>query len=465
MAESSRLLLALLLPWLVGGLLVGWLAARLGRRRLGWPLVAGYGLLLGQVVVAGGLRLQNGLGGGIAFYPMVAWLLLLALALGWALRRAAPERLSPRWQAPPSGRGDTVVALLLVAGILLHLLPSLVEILWRPLFPWDAWTTWGHRAKLWVSHGALLPLVAPSQWASGEGYTISAHTYPLLVSLLQSWIALAWGAWSDTLINLPWLLAAVALLLLLYGHLRELRCSRTCALLPGYLLISQPLVHTHISLAGYADLWQAAFTGSGLVALLLGGQLRDRFWQGWGIALLLLGVAVKSEGMVWLLVALLLWGVLRLGRWGWLGLAGGLLLLAGGGYAELPLLLELPLLGTLGLVGSELHLPLLGVQQLGYNPIWGPLLANLWQYANWNLFWYLVVVALGVALYNWRTPFAKTGIIALLLPLAAVVAIFLLSDQGRWASDYTAINRLFIHFMPLWVVVVTLLLSGWQVRR
>ena len=50
----------------------------------------------------------------------------------------------------------------------------------------------------------------------------------------------------------------------------------------------------------------------------------------------------------------------------------------------------------------------------------------------------------------------KPGVVMLflLLPLGAILFIFTFSAEGAWARDFTAVNRLFIHYVPSWVLVI-----------
>ena len=44
----------------------------------------------------------------------------------------------------------------------------------------------------------------------------------------------------------------------------------------------------------------------------------------------------------------------------------------------------------------------------------------------------------------------------LLIPLAAILFIFLWTEEGVWAESFTAVNRLFIHFAPCWMLLTGL---------
>ncbi len=462
-ATGLQLIVALLLPWLVGYLLATAVLRLFRRHEYGLLIRLGYGFLIGQLLVGGLMVAIDGMGFGIGFYPVIAALGVIGGAAWWAARRLpgfSPALLEPHDKRPPPATAWRLSEALLVGLFLLlilaHWAPSAIEVWWRPLYPWDAWALWGYRAKAWFFQGELTPFVSPEQWLrSPEGaYPIHGHHYPTLVSLLQTWIALSLEQWHESLINLPWLLVPIALGLIIYGQLRMLGLSRVMALIPVYLMISMPMIHTHIALAGYADIWQAAYTSGGFIAFVAGVRNGDRFWQLWGLLFVIFGVWIKSEGAVWLFL-LGLTGVLAMLRgWAWAALAGLFAVTVTLVLHQLDLTLELPYLGRVGIADNMLYLPAIPPQQLAYNDVWGPFGLNLFVYNNWHLLWYLMPVFLGMALARWNraTSYRVRGL-AIAAPVVAIFAIFLLTAQGAWAENYTAINRLFIHFVPLWVFI------------
>jgi hypothetical protein len=75
---------------------------------------------------------------------------------------------------------------------------------------------------------------------------------------------------------------------------------------------------------------------------------------------------------------------------------------------------------------------------------------------NWNLLWILVAVGLfsGLKPVNKSSAVAsryrirRFGLSFILIFLATQLFIFGLTEQGRWAETFTAINRLPLHFIP-----------------
>ena len=151
--------------------------------------------------------------------------------------------------------------LALFAWLALRLLLLLMEVVQRPLYPWDAWTQWSTKARVFYELRTIVPFVGASQWfaSSGGVYFDAAPHYPATVPLTQVWSATLLGAWNDSLINLPWWLTAVAFGLTLYGFLRLQRMSTLFALTGAWLALSLPMFDTHVALAGYADLAMSTY--------------------------------------------------------------------------------------------------------------------------------------------------------------------------------------------------------------
>ncbi|CAN0606218.1 unnamed protein product, partial [Ectocarpus sp. 12 AP-2014] len=133
-----------------------------------------------------------------------------------------------------------------------------VETIISPLFGWDATMHWATKAKVWFDHRELVPFVDTQVWLElppdSAKFTDHHPAYPPTVSLLQLWMALSVGRWSETVINWPWPMMLLSMWLIVYGHGRVLGVSRPSALVFAYFVISLPMVGTHVALAGYADL-------------------------------------------------------------------------------------------------------------------------------------------------------------------------------------------------------------------
>lgn len=453
-----QLLVALFLPWLAGAvwLRVGWRKPPAGA----WPLVLGYGYLLGLLATTLLMRLWNALGLKLAFWPLAGLLFLLALAGIW-LSRDIPWR---GWQGSGGGAAKapapwhTIFIGLLLAVLVIRYAGLGLEILWRPLYPWDAWTIWAPRAKVWFALKELVPFVDSETWLrhpSPEIYTLPASQYPKTVSLIQLWIALALERWDDSLINLPWLLCAGALGLAFYGQLRCAGLKALMSLIGVYLLLSIPLLNTHTALAGYADLWLAtvyALAGMAFLQWLRTGDLR----QG-GLALLfaLACPLMKREGLAWmvtflppLLVAYLSFKKILLAAA--VGLIGLAVWYMAGGFQ----------LGGLWLTPEVIQVPFIGRFELELHAVWEPFYRNLFLLGSWNLLWYFVIAVFlfsAIRIVTHRQLLIDTAFIG--SGLALILFTFFFTSNAAWVENYTIINRILLQWVPTLLFYIFLLLD------
>lgn len=454
--------LALGVPWLAGSLWVrgAWRDAPAGV----WPLALGYGYVLGLLAVTLVLRLQSATGLPLGFAGPLLVVVSLALAGGWwAWRRIGrAEGLKPAksdWRGQPFWQ--RILFALLLAWLGWRLAGLALELWWWPLYPWDAWTTWAVRPKVWVGVRELAPFVDPQRWladSTSPAYTIEAWTYPVTVPLLALWPTLAFGTWNETAANLPWLGAALALGLGFYGQARLWGAAPLTALLFTWLLLSLPVLDTHIALAGYADLWMATIFSMAVIAFFQWLRIGDRRQGFLALLLALVCPLIKLEGTVWLsmFVPALLFVWLR----GWpLWLLTGIVVVLGivwwsvGGVA-----FDLPGLGEFRLKPDLIEVPYLGRFNLGYRGTWEPVLKNFFILANWHLLWYLALAAVVATVPRMRAErWRRVMAVFIGSCLLMLFVLFFLTDAQRWAEQYTSINRVFLHFVPallFWIVTV-----------
>lgn len=454
--------LALLVPWLAGALWVRRLWPEAGPGR--WALALGYGYWLGIAAATLLLLPLSILGLRPAFW------LILGLCLGvavWAGRdlirskqRGAMDLSGLRSLLPRPAPSEltswrVLLAFALFLWIAWRLAILALHVWYQPLFPWDAWTTWALRARVWSELGQLIPFVAPEVWdvdRSGS-YTLEAWRYPPLVSLIALWPTLLLAGWDETAANLPWVGAGLSLALGFYGQLRLWGVDRLLGLVGVWLLISLPLLDTHIALAGYADLWLAGALGLGLIAFLQWVRAADRRQLALCLILAATWPLIKLEGVAWLILLVLGFIVAKL-RWGRSQLAiGGLIALGLIALWLIGLRLTTPL-GTIELSTQAVELPFIGRFAFGYHPNWWPLVLMLFGLENWHLLGYLLLAGLLLAVYrllrgdaSWlRAAFALVG-----ASLGLLWTLFFLTDAAAWAERGTALGRLLLQFMPLYV--------------
>ena len=448
----AALLIALLLPWLVGLLALRVL-------RLPFMLTAGAGFFLGMIGLSLLLRAWSGLDLSLQFMPILLPLMLLALVL-------TPLAVKCRPAAPGAGTGASfidlsAIARLAYAALLLLLIVRYAalagEIAWRPLLGWDAWASWAVKAKVWFYQQHITPFVSSEAWLERAGdavYTVIANDYPATIPLLQTWFALAWGEWLETAANTPWLICALALGLGFYSHCRSAGADALTALLFTYLLLSLPLLNTHVALAGYADLWLTACYG--LAALSLLQWCRSGDYRQLGLGLLLGGCLplIKVDGTVWALGLLVLVLVRALGKGFWilllLTLVGAVIWYQRGGVQ----------LGSWQITPQLIELPYIGRYELFYTANWAAVRDQLLFGGSWHLLWYLAPLSLLALLFpalRLRSPALFYGAVLFLFDLLVLYVLFFFTQAAQWAVDATSLNRLFMHISPLAVFLLFLL--------
>ncbi len=468
---------ALLLPWAVLALWLRrlWPASEPGR----WPLALGYGYLFAMAGMTLVLRLQAALGFTLSPWPILTACALLIVSVLVLMRRRLSTTAAPSVASAVATRTYSVWHWLVFGALLLWLglrfVDLALEVLWQPLYPWDAWTTWAVRARVWSELRELVPFVSGKTWLAhpeDQPYTIDAWAYPPAVSLIAAWPSLAMGGWNETASNLPWLGAGLALALGLYGQARLWGASPLWALITLWLALSLPILQTQIALAGYADLWVALALALGLTAFLQWARSGD--WRQGLLALLaLLACALmKREGLVWALLfipalvvarlrgpRLLAATALLLGALVWIGFRGGL------GF-------EVPGFGSVWLGFDRIVIPGLPSFTYQYHDVWEPVLRHTLVYSNWHLFPYLLVLALAAAAFavlrigsgGWQ----RAGLVWALASLGAVYLLFFWTEAYLWAVQATSFNRILLQFAPaltFWMMMVWLDLAGKVERR
>lgn len=432
-------------------------------RSLGqWIVLAGDGAIVGMLAAGVVVGLSCGTDSRSAVEHALPWLLALMVIAAWlaSRRRRLPYTKAASATELSAGgpeRHTRLIACIAVALIALHLLPLLIELLLRPIFPWDAWAAWMIKPKAWFLSGRFDSFVDPATWITSADTlrTTPAFRYPELSGWLQLLLADGYGEWNEPMVLVPWAVLFVGLLLALYGLSRRLGSSTMVAAIACYAMASMPLIDAHIALAGYLDLWIGA-----VLMLALGAWLEWRrqpqqrgllvlaFALTWSLVLL------KQEGAIWLLV------LITIGVYGQLGAVWrrrGLWI-----AATTLLLLVLTALVFRGPINQHLvgiDVPGIGALQLGWYPGGLTLITALFQHDDWHL---LGMVLLLVPIVRWRNLRADREAqllgLFLLAGWIALLMLFCLTPAAKWAESQTATNRLVMQLVPTMVLWLVLLL-------
>ena len=438
--EILGLLAALLLSWLLG---VVWLRVRwLKADEIVWPTILGYGYLAGALATTLVIRLLDLMGIHLSF-PSIALTLVLLIALGIWGGRGLPWRglhVGSDWRAL-AGWHKAIFAILLVI-IVMRLVGLGLEVIWQPLFSWDAWSQWATKARVWFELGHLAPFAPPDPWLqAGGAYYDRSPEVPPAIPLLQVWMNFGMGRWDDALMNLPWLMGAIALALAFYGQARQWGINPLFAMMFTYFLLSLPLLDSHVALAGNADLFQGVVYGLAAFAFFHWARHRAT-WQG-GMAILL-GVGcmlIKTPGIGWALTLLPALWVALAPRAGLIGM----LILGVLGLAALLLFGQ----GGFNLLGYSL--------KFAFTPVWGPLWDNLVIVDNWHLLFYLFAAVLLLSLPRLFAPAYRAMTVVVGAALVFVLMVFFFTHVSAWVEDYSTVNRALLHLVPMLLFYVMVL--------
>ena len=348
----------------------------------------------------------------------------------------------------------------LLAMVAAYLLLILMNNLYREIFPWDAFTTWIYRAKAWVLTQSATDFAPLDQWVGndGKGLTLAAAHYPIGVSAVAVFSSSLSGGWNDQLASLPWFFASLASALTMAGLCRlQHPRSAVIPLVGATTLVTTPLVHMHGLLAGYADIWVLGTSGMGLAGLCIWAHHRSAGLLGLSFLLLFLGCFWKTEGWLWLALG----GAVVAIHCLWRRFGAGTLVVMLGTLLALWLIQPLHL-GTLGLWGIDADGIQLGaLATIGlrpYNPIDDYLTMTFWQ-GNFLLLVPLYLAALIAILFV-----APRQLSGYLLMGGGILAthgvIFGLSGYSEYAQIGTAINRLLLQTLPVFIITISAVAPG-----
>jgi hypothetical protein len=442
--------LALALPILLGGLWISLLVPpeTTARNTLVW----GSGTLLGLLLIPQFMWGLDTLGLPLSFWApaSLTFALIVVAVVAGLLRktqRYATQSEMRALFAMPLSHKALFLFLLLLLGLRLTTLG--LEVLWRPLFPWDATMHWATKAKVWFEFKSMVPFVDNASWLNlgGENVFTDRHpNYPPTIPLLQVWMNLAIGRWDESLMNLPWLLCLIALGAAFYSQLRNVGVRPAISISFTYLLLSMPLINTHVALAGYADLFLGAAYCSALMAFHNWQSTKQR-WQALLMVIFVITCPlIKNEGYVWSLTLV------------------PALIFANDSWRTATKLGALSFLVVLLLTVVMLFQPAYIDQALGLTTGFDMkallgIIKSVWLHDNWHLFSYLFLVSilLGLTLPTAVTRTYRGIASALASAVAIFLFLFLFTVFSQGASNFTGVGRLSIQLVPSLLYITALL--------
>jgi hypothetical protein len=437
---AIQLFLAIGLPWLVGVLLIC-CVCHLLRNWIPKTIIVGYGFMLGMVLVTLIMRvapLSVGLISSIVVILCCCLVIVLRRQLTFSKLISIADIQLNAVRFSWSG----MFAVCLVGLIALHCYLVAINVLIKPLFAWDAWATWSVKARTWFELKQMVAFVGHSAWldqADRSAHVLDAWNYPDTAPLIQTWVALVVDRWDDALINLPWLFCFIALGVGFYGQLRLLQISRMNQLIAVYLIISLPLLNTHIAMAGYADLWLSTaftFTVLALMQSMITGSVVQLLLALFSACCVVL---FKTEGVVLLLTLIPLCLAMKLPP---------------------ALLKKFAVMSVVSLIGLililfvfspiQLSIPYLGEFSIAYHSVWGAMRINYFELPNWHLLCYVVSVGFLYAMFAPSVSALQRKLILTLVVslLGYLFVLFFLTQNYSWAERYSSVNRITLHLLP-----------------
>ena len=455
---------AIALPWFAGIALVLALPrpAPLLAEDGGIPWALGAGWFAGIAILT--LIMRALAFGGVGFGSAAIGGPLLALGAALAVvaaRRETPvarPALRAAWRVLRSdgaAGAHRVLWFALIGWLVLRAVLLASEVLLRPLYPWEAWTLWATKARVFFEVQGIVPFVPMEAWMSSAGgvWFDAGPGAPLTVPLLQAWMCIVLGRFDDVLMNAPWWFCGVALALVAFAALRRAGAAPLPALAGMGLVATLPLADAHVALAGYADLPLAGFVTIAGLALYRHASAPARADLGVALACIAVLPLVKSAGVVWVVafvpaVAATLAPV-----------RGTRIAVALFGAATALLLILTRTALPIG--GQSLH--------LDFAPQWIPFGERLFLLGNWHLLWYAAVTAIACC---WRE-IAAPPLRALSLLVAAGMgyALVLVAFPAArvWFGEPETVNRTLFVVAPLTAIVLVLAASArarrWQIAH
>lgn len=453
---SLTLLFGMGLPWTTGMSLLALFDA--SRRSRAWRIGAGW--LLGQFLVGAMLYSQSAILGQIHVIGTIICMAGMGIAselmkarrhrqaersaiIGGDRSRvgASPESVVRACAEDPLARGTSAWFTIAVAVMAVLTVAKVVTFAGGamdvPIRADDAYTIWLYKAKVIAGLGTM-PLDPAAPFYQAGSYT----NYPPLVPLIAAWPAMCAGQWSEPLIAVTWLLFYGSLMGVAGGALASIGCRRR-AIVAAYLASSIPLACIHIYRPGYADLPLACF-----VAATVGALLR---WRQFGrvadfVAAVVFATAAsctKREGIGYAVLVLLVFGFASMRYWRGAARRDCLI-------ASVALVVGAVITAWVVDLGDQGR----AMTTIRYHPeAWAAL-------ARHGLGWLslgpaiavlgiLVVAAAGRAgLRCGGTPGMGSAAWLTVGTLLFVAAIFLLTDEARFALNDQTPSRLFLQGLP-----------------
>lgn len=451
MRDLAGVVLSVALPWVAGTLWVRalWRGEQDGRGALS----VGYGYFAGAFAVTLLMRLID-LAGERWTLGWIALPLFALAAAAWFSARSQRSLRRDWRRAAASFAAAPVVShrlfWLFLAFCASSVLAMTAFVAWSLLTPYDAMAQWADKARVWYEFGRLLPFVGAEDWSRYEDalhFWDPNPSYPATAPLLQVWTALSLGHWDESLINMPWVAAFVALGFAFYGQVRRLDAGPAKSIACTYLVLSLPYLQVQVALAGMVDIFIAAAYALAAMSFWHWVRAQQRQDAVLAVAMVILVAALKREGILWALTfapALFVAFNRRIG-------------------------LSLTVLLGAAAVAYALFGPA-EVKVMGYllrtrfENVSFPAYQHLFLMDNWHLLWY---AAIAVIAFNGARLLAASlapVTVTMLAALGLVAVVFFFSSAAGGVAEESLLNRFVLQLVPALAFYLVLILREGERR-
>ncbi|MBN3037967.1 MAG: glycosyltransferase family 39 protein [Candidatus Omnitrophica bacterium] len=335
----------------------------------------------------------------------------------------------------------------LVVLIALRLVYIFSQALLIPIYSWDAFATWAYRAKVFYFDG----LMDFSKGANSYPHT----SYPNLIPLLECWLYNAMGIFDDRLVKIIFPLFYTSFIVVFYFFLRRFS-ERIYGLLGVYLLSTMPFLTFHSTIS-YSDMPLMTYNILSIMALVLWIESKENPYLILGGIAAGLAAFTKLEGTAYMfiLIALLFLYILKTKLFDKnkpsFSIMSFCAFLVPACVIGLPYTIYKKAMG----IANE-RLPIdFSVESLKRIPdIIRHFNHSMFFVGNWNLIWFMLAVAILFNLKRLREQKIAFLLITLCAYLALYFSLFLLTKNYEFLSPGTLLNRSFLQFIPLSVLII-----------
>ncbi len=254
MMHIAFFLFALLIPWLLGFAVI---KLFLRQRQGYWFFAIGAGYVLGWFMATLILRIYDYIQRPFNIYEIIIIECIITFPL--LFLKARQYNIEESWLENSPSKLVYFLSGIIVLLLLFRWGLTTVDLLSKPVFPWDGWLSWSAKAKIFYYNDSIPSLAAGHHafWKLSDFsmLPVLGHRHPYFISLIQCYTAMAWGNWNDGVINLAWLGVSISTVSTVLGTVLYLGGRLLPAILVSYAVVSLPIFDAHVSLGSYADLW------------------------------------------------------------------------------------------------------------------------------------------------------------------------------------------------------------------